>query len=231
MKTSNYLLDYYKATNSKREEHRKKCFEQVHNLHIYNYIAIQRMYDTFDLLDNEKIQGEYLWKYKRTAEKICKEYERKVRAIYEDKAYFLLCDYANNYAENLAHDVDILYYTFLNNLTRHNVKRKVVIAHLQVAIMLTSISCDLFDIFFQKYKELTSEDLSHGYKFMRLGKLQLYLQRVQDELGKRESTSDIDFGKDAQCVTAYKSLVNKLSDADLSDNAAKTALELNDIAC
>lgn len=226
---NNLLLRSYGAQVKATEAHRKRLHEQVHMLHIYNNLIAQKMYDAFDLLDEEKIDGVYLWQFRKLAEKIWNEYAAKMKQRYTKEAFGLLYDYANNFYRKVEHDFDIFYLSLLADMSNHGVQRKEILAHLACAVCAADIAIEAWEMFFAKYRRLIGEDLSRPYRFMRLDKLKLNLSRVEEELSKREKCQSIDLTANKQSVMAYDALINRLSNEDTLNNAAHVALEINGI--
>ena len=179
----------------------------VYHLHLYNGIISEKMYDGFDLLDEENIDGKNLWEFRKMAEKIWLDYIKRLKTTYTKEEYSFLYDYSNNFYSLLKREFDGLYNSMVSVLAEHGVRRKEIIAHLQCAIIAADIAISAFDLLFQKFS--SGKDLQLNFKYMRLDKLKLNIKRVQDELSKREEGPDIDFGENKQCQTCYMNLVKK----------------------
>lgn len=201
--------------------------KSVCNLHLFNAIISDKMYDAFDLLDEEKIEGKYLWEDRKRCETLWNNYIKKLKEAYSKETYSFLYDFSNNFYKSLSKDYTIFYLSVLKVFSNHNLKRKEILAHLSCALIAADIAVEAFDIFFGKYNNLIGIDVSKGYRYMRLDKLKLNLKRVQNEVFKREDSDNIDLTEDAQCQAAYETLLNNLSSDNYLDTALQTTYQLN----
>lgn len=182
----------------------------------------------------EAMQGAGMMKHqvKVKATKAIEEYKHYERLVYahfhemQDERYYLWCDMVSRAADALEGDIKKLYFAIKNVIDRYNVANSDVLAKIQTAMALISLSCLMYDTMAQNYQRQTMIRISDNYAAGRLTAVENLWRCVGDMTGK-QVLAHIDLSHDEACSLGIRVLLTRYEQAEFLNDAAGEALRLN----
>ena len=169
---------------------------------------------------------------KRHAQMAVEEYHRYERAAYEhfaatgDDRYTLWQDLIGRAAERLQADVQRLFFAAKNVLDREGVKDSDVMAYIQTALALVTLSTLLYDTLLKEYQRQTMLPMGDMFAGGRLTGVERHWMSVGEITGRRVMKT-VNLRDDEACQTGVRVILNRYQQADFLQEAAREALELN----
>lgn len=190
---------------------------------ICTLIGEQLFYEMYDRCEE---RGELRFNNKHNLKEAAKCYDKVDAWIGNTPAMALVGDFAIQVHKRLEKQLTDLYITFKVYLERKGQTDCGYKAHVLVATTIIRLSIDLFDNFFDIYKDKCGLDLRNDYIQTRVGIANTYVQKFCNDLLKPEKNG-LEPTKNYASVQAFNAFTDKLLDSDTLDAAGLRALQLN----
>lgn len=155
-------------------------------------------------------------------EKLCTKHFKD----YEDDRFYLWQDLIGRAADKFQPDITKLYFAIKSKIDRYKVPHTVALAKIQTAMALVSLANLLFDEMEAKFQRQTPVRIAEYFKAGRITACESHW-RVVGYLTGRQVLADVDLSTDPQCQLAVQVILTRYQAADILNDAAKEALELN----
>lgn len=138
----------------------------------------------------------------------------------------LIDDYAIQVSKRIKRQVRSLYATFRCYFEKHGQKDLDFKAQVQVSLTFITLACELFDGFFDIYKEKFGIDLRKDYLPARIIDADVQFSRFADDV-IQPARNDLHPCKNYSSIMAYEELCEILMSEKMLDKAGLEALKLN----
>ena len=195
--------------------------------------ANQCAYNAIDeAIDAMRESGMLRQEAKRRAMMAVAEYDRYDRAVLahfraiDEKKYYLWADMVARAAEALEPDVMRLYFAIKNVIDSHKVGNSDVLAKIQTALALVTLSTLMYDTMERQFQGATLINISDIFRGGRLTAVESHWRTVGDVTG-RMVMQDVDLRHDESCMLGVQVLLTRYQSAAFLNEAAGEAIRLN----
>lgn len=185
-----------------------------------------------DAVVKMKERGMFIHREKWHAQEALKEYRKYEHAAYEhyremgDDRYHLWQDMICRGAEKLQPDYTRLYFAVKNVLDREKVRNSDVLASIQAALALITLSTLMYDTMEDMYQRKTIVNIRGWFSGGRLTTVERHWIAVGEITG-RKYMKEVDLRNDELCQRGINVILTRYQATDFLNDAAGEALGLN----
>lgn len=210
------------------QESFRQCNEQFLLFHFLNYVAYTEMLYAIDDMEEKGLYRQKVKMNWKEIEKAWNLYQHAVKRSMNESAWFLMQDYCVLSHQNLECHIKHLKGCFIDYLLKeNNTKKNDIIAQIAVCCVFRYISAQLWERFFEKFREQCGIDFSTMFSFAKMDVLTVNSKNILDEFIKSyfslQSMCEYE-----PCLEAISMIEEKMADKDLFDNAACKAINMSD---
>ncbi len=188
-------------------------------------IAERAFYEIYDTCEERKMlkfnQGKWLRKTKECFEK----YDAWLSSCGQ-QTVALVTDYGIQMEKMAWRQMRDLYLTFKVYYDKLGLQDTEFKAKVTTAMEYIHLAVDLFDGFFDVYRDSYGVDISDDYKDARIKEADLHFERFAVDVIRSKKVR-VEPAKNYASFRAYEALIDKLLDFNVMDKAGEKALELN----
>lgn len=185
-----------------------------------------------DAIEAMRDSGMLRQQVKVKATKAIQEYERYDKAVKQyfhdlgDDRYYLWADLVARAADRLQPDVDKLFFAIKNRIDEKRCRNSAVLAKIQTAVALVTLSTLMYDTMAAQYKRQTMIKIAETFRGGRLTTVESNWKAVGDLTG-RQVMQDVNLRDDPQCQLGVQVILARYQSAEFLNEAAGEALRLN----
>ena len=199
------------------------------------YAAHEEMQKAIDMMDEAGMIRHDLKKWINRAEADWQSIKMAIQVTLDtadgkehgERKWMLWCDVCNSLYGKIESDVDKLQTACANYLGRFpDVERKELKLQCFVALVMLSISSELFNDFFDKFDTEYFADFRSGFKLADMRPTLEKWQQVIDIVTKGDMR--VDFAQDATVLLAHDVIYKRFINLDFMDKVGMQAIEYNE---
>lgn len=228
----NYVANTIGATFGNEERARavrdayNEAAERFSSVNMLIGVAYAESQQAVDMIDDMGRRRHAVKRWMAQYERQWRRYANYMRGNMDADAWSLLQDYSNAAHGRIDGGLTILRISCKDYLDRNGVRDSMLLATCETAVMVWKIAVELYERFFEEYRERLGFDISRDFSYADMGGCAKAWANVVDAVA-RDVGASVDFGDDKRCVDSWTALVRSLGE-DFFNGSAADALRLND---
>ena len=186
--------------------------------------AMEQFNEAADMIEDTPYYKHEVKKAVKKTAALFEQYGKRMKDGFGDK-YVLYADYALQHYQQVASDVNILYFCVKSVLDKYKQQDSALRARMITAKELIRQSILFHNSFWNRAKERTGYDFSRFFAYADFTPMLRTFSVATDSVCQADV--DINLGDDQQCNIALVALIYKLGDINVMDDAASGAIAMN----